>query len=302
MVPTGAIIERVQAAIGDKSNETKVDIRNHLNAAYYSIANSRPWTNFTKQETVTSTLLPADMIYPIYAQDDTSELYFRIGFPQRYFSQKLYNYFINLSVTTPLLTGTDLATTINSVTVTSATGGFTAAMVGEYIRIGTNKGIYKIATRSDTNTITLTEKFRGADWTDPDTPANLTAQYFEVRPVGTKNIALTDENGAAITTSTFLLWYLAQPLPLYNDYDMILLPGDCEALYVKVCRLMLETEKYENDSLRRVPDFEIEMSKMQQLDPIPEKFITPRDRQGMRLMFGRNRTRNPQSIHSERYF
>ena len=300
-VPMGAIIERVQATIGDKSNETKVDIRNHLNAAYYSIANGRPWTNFTRQVTLSGVLLPGDMIVPIYAEDDTSQLYFRIGFPQRYFSQRLYNYFINLSVTTPLLTGTDMATTLNSTTVTSATGGFTAAMVGEYIRIGVNKGIYKISAVPDGNTLTLADKFHGASWADPDAAANLTAQYFEVRPVGTKNIAQTNEIGGAITTTSFNLWYLANPIPLINDYDMILLPGDGEAIYIKTCRLMLETEKYDTDSLRRVPDFEIELSKMQQLDPIPEKFIVPRDKQGTRLMFGRNRVRNPQSIHSERF-
>lgn len=57
------------------------------------------------------------------------------------------------------LTLTDLATTGAVTTVTSVTGGFTAAMVGNVIQIvsGTNftAGFYEIITRVDTNTITV---------------------------------------------------------------------------------------------------------------------------------------------------
>lgn len=55
---------------------------------------------------------------------------------------------------------TDLATSgIGVTTLTSATGGFTAAMVGNYIQIrsGTNvtAGFYRVTVRTDTNTVTL---------------------------------------------------------------------------------------------------------------------------------------------------
>lgn len=58
------------------------------------------------------------------------------------------------------LVATDLATpAANSTTLTSATGGFTAAMIGNAIRIasGTNftAGYYFITARTDTNTVTL---------------------------------------------------------------------------------------------------------------------------------------------------
>lgn len=57
----------------------------------------------------------------------------------------------------PVLTGAD-GDCNNSTTFTSATGGFTAAMVGNAIHItgaGYTTGWYEIRTRSDTNTITL---------------------------------------------------------------------------------------------------------------------------------------------------
>lgn len=57
------------------------------------------------------------------------------------------------------LTITDLAGTTGSVTVTSATGGFTAAMVGNVLRIASGVnftvGFYEIKTYVDGNTITL---------------------------------------------------------------------------------------------------------------------------------------------------
>jgi hypothetical protein len=79
-------------------------------------------------------------------------------------------------------------------------------------------------------------------------------------------------------------------LPLYNDYDRVLLPGTAEALRIRVCQLMDQTNKYDNDALKKAGDYEDAKSKMMQLDPVPERFVVPRDRNGNRLMFGRNRT------------
>lgn len=61
--------------------------------------------------------------------------------------------------TTAQLSLTDLATTGVTTTLTSVTGGFTAAMIGNCIRInsGTNftVGYYQITARTDTNTVTV---------------------------------------------------------------------------------------------------------------------------------------------------
>ena len=60
---------------------------------------------------------------------------------------------------TPILALTDLACTAGTTTLTSATGGFTAAMIanGIYIASGTNftAGLYVITAYTDTNTVTL---------------------------------------------------------------------------------------------------------------------------------------------------
>jgi len=302
MIPGGAMLDRIQSMIDDKSTETRIDIINSMNAAICSISSEHIWSTLTVQVTNPGTVLPADCIRVVYVEDGTDQLYFKIGIPSRYASDRLYNYFENMTVTTPLLVGSDLVTSINSKTVTSVTGGFTTALhVGEYISIGENLGLYKIASVTDTNTLVLEEGFRGADVSDPDIPADLTAQYFEIRPEGTKQFLQTDESGDAITSATTKLWYLRKPLPIYNDYDRILLPGNCEAVFIYTCRLMLQSDKYENDSLKRVQDYDRELEKMKSLDPVPQRFVAPRDRMGNRVSFGRRRSCNASSIHSRSY-
>jgi len=303
-VPAGELLDRIQAMVDDWSAEVKVDLLRHLNAAYAWLAEKRPWSTLVSQVTVSGTVLPGDMVMPVYAEDDTDQLYFRIGIPQRYFSQRLYNYFLNLGTTTPLYTGTDMATTINDATITSAGSAFTAANTeGEYIRIGQHPGIYKIATRTSGTALELDKVFHGADWTDPDIPANLTSQYFEVRPIGTKQIAYTDQSGDSITPSAFKLWYLRRPIPLYNDYDNIELPGTCEAVRIRVIQLMMETNKYDNDALKQVGNFEEAMEDMRKGEDVWfQRFVAPRDKLGQRCVFGRRRLGSPASIHEARSF
>jgi len=304
-VPQGELLDRIQAMVDDWSAEVRVDLLRYLQAAYAWIAEKRPWSTLVRETTVTGSVLPGDMVLPVYAQDDTDQLYFKIGVPQRYFSQRLYNYFLNMRTTSVLHTGSDMATTINSTTVSSATAAFTAATTeGQYIRIGQHPGIYQIETCASGTSLTLEKAFHGADWSDPNTPANMTSQYFEVRPIGTMQIQQTDQNGAARTpSSAFTLWYLRRPIPTYNDYDMIELPGTCEAVRIRVIQLMMETNKYDNDALKQVGNFEEAMEDMRKgEDAWFSRFVVPRDRLGIRVQFGRRRLGSPASIHEARAF
>lgn len=302
-VPAGFIIERVQHQLDDDSNDTKVDILRSLNAVYIKIAESRAWSTLLSLVTNPGTTMPGDLARIFYVEDDTDYLYFPTSSAkERYSSTRLYNWWKNMAVSTPLLSGTDMATTMNSVTVTSATGGFTAAMVGEYIRIGDHPGVYKIATYSSTSTITLTDKFHGANFTDPDTWADLSSQYFEVRPQGTLQVAYTDQDGDTLASTTLKMWYSRRPIPCLNDYDVVLLPGQCEAVFIGVCKLMLQSGKYDNDAMKRIPDYDEAISQMKSLDQLDDKFRVPRDRFGSRMMFGRKRHTRAVSIHSDRTY
>lgn len=276
------IIERVQSMVIDESAETKAEILKHLNSAYFEIAAEHPWHLLTDQITQANAVLPADLERILFVEDGDDKLYFKIGFPQRYNSERLYNYFDDIVYTTPLLSGADLVVTANSATVSSAIGGFVSAThVGEYIRIGSNRGIYKIASVQSANSMTLADAYRGA---------SATAQYFEIRPKGTRKLAMTDEQGVAITSTTLQLYYLKRPLPLYNDYDQIMLPSECDALRIKVLRLMMESDKYDNDSLKQIGNYDDALDKMKSLNPYPTRFSVPRDFMGNRFAFGPQRT------------
>lgn len=285
-IAIGKIIDKIQGMIDDHSTETRADILDHCNIAYFELGAEHIFPELTKiiTGTISSKILPADFLRFIYAEDGESKTYFKSGRCIKYDDARYYKYFKDITTeNTPLVTGSDGVIAANGTAFTSVAPStpFTAAMVGEYIRIGTNLGIYKISAFVSTTAITLSDGYRGAAET---------AAHYEVRPIGTPKLGVLDEDAADITSSTLQMWYLAQPLPLYNDYDPILLPGTCEALRIKVCQLMDQTNKYDNDGLKKAGSFEDAKSKMISLAPIPSKFVAPRDKNGNRLMFGRNRS------------
>lgn len=294
MIAKGVIIDRIQSLIQDYSTETEAKLLDHLNSAYMDMAADHPWEELIRKVNLTSNVLPADLERIIYVEDGEDKLYFKSGFPQRYGSNRLYNYFKNIVVTTPSATGSDMVTTANSTSVTSAAASFTSALIGEYIRIGTNRGIYKITAVPSTTSLTLEKGFKGA---------SSTAQYYEVRPTGTKQVFFYDNNGDEITSfSTVNIWYLQRPLPLYNDYDQIHLPGEADALRIKTLQLHMIADKYDNDSLRQAGNFEDAYAKMKSRSQLPERFVMPRDKFGQRVAFGRIRKLTVASIHSERFY
>jgi hypothetical protein len=275
--------------IDDSSSVTQVEIDNNVNVAYQEIASESPWNLLTVLKQGEFTVLPSDLTRILYVEDDTDYLYFKRGIPQRYNSRTLYNYFMNLHQTTPLLTVEDAVTTANSTTVTSATGGFVEAThVGEYVRVGSNLGRYKIASVTDTNTLELDDGFRG----DAETAAHL-----EIRPRGTQKIMFTNDEGGARTSSTLKMWYLQKPLPLYNDYDEVMLPGTAEALFIRTLQLMNIGEKYENDALKLEGMYQIAFDKMTSLPQAMSQYVVPRGADDRRWSYGRVRRSRVIGIH-----
>lgn len=296
MIAYGFLKEILQDLFDDTSDEFHMTIRRAVNAAYFDIAADHIWHTLMENATFTGTVLPADMERNvIYIEDDTDYLQFEISETQRYLSTKLFNWYIDGSVQTPLVTGSDGVTAINDATFTSASPSrdFDAtgetSLVGEFIRIGSNPGIYKIDSVTDANTLELTRKFRGADVSDPSTPAALTAQTYEIRPRGTLNIAFTNEYGDSLSSTSRKLWYQRRPLPLYNDADMLELPGTCEAVRIQAHQMLLLGLKYDNDALKQDPAFKRAIAKMKPLHPSIGRQPRPRNRFGNPIRFGRNR-------------
>lgn len=278
-VACGNLIARIQALIDDDSDETKIEILQHMNAEYLDLCGLRNWNCLMKQITIpASRVLPADVLRLVYVQDDTDFIYFTTNLVERYRPGSLYNWFNNLVDSTPELEVNDAVIAENGTSLSSVTGGFTAAMVGEWVRIGTNVGVYEISAHTDTNNVTLADGYRG----EAETGAHL-----EVRPRGTKQILLTDEQGSAIASTTALLWYVRRPLPLHNDYDQVMLPGSCEALRIRTLQRLLEQNKYDVDAQRQIGNYQMALSEMRSLDQRKFPDMVPRNPLHQRARYGR---------------
>lgn len=287
MIAYGRIKARIQQIIDDDSSDTAADILEIANFFYRAIASEHVWQTLLKEVTFNSTVLPADIERPIlYYQDDTDYLYVPISFTQRYLSSHLYNFFPNGVVTSNLVNGADGVTVENSTAFSSAApstdfNDSDLSLAGEYVQIGENEGMYEIDSVTDANNIVLKEKYRGA------AGAALT---YEIRPIGTQQIAYTDQGGDALTpSSSALLWYQRRPLPLYNDYDQMMLPGNGEALVYAIHQYFLRGAKYDNDALKTDPSYQAAIARMQPLNPTIGRDRRPRDRNGLVARYGRVR-------------
>lgn len=276
---------QVQNLIQDDSDETAADILRFANMVYRDIASTHFYRDLIRAFTISTSILPGDIERMFYVQwSDTDYIVFPISQRDRYESVKLYNWFSQLTTADALVTGSDGVMTANSTTFTSAAPSVnfdTLTLAGEYIRIGTNGGRYEIASVTDANTLELTEGFRGASGT---------AQDYRVRVEGTKQISFVDYDGSAISDTTSTLYYQMVPLPLYNDYDQILLPGNCAAVVIKTHQMLLLENKYDNDALKRQPEYDEALSKMEIMEAPTSRQPVPRDRYGNQEGFGRSKS------------
>lgn len=276
----GALRQLIQDAVDDQSTENAAQIDRVINQSYREVGLMHFWQALLGTQLIGSEILPGDLERIAYVQPaDTDYLYFEAQLTDRYTNLKLYNWYRNLTVSTPLKDYTDMVVTANSTSVTSANGGFVEDdHKGEYIRIGVDGGIYKIAEVASATELTLDHKYRGASATD---------QYFEIRPEGTLKLARVDYEGSDISDDEDTLWYLKRPLPLYNDYDTIPLPGTCEAIRIMALQRQLEGDKYDNDALKQQQNFIDAVSQMKALDPTAGRETRPRDIYGQQIRFGR---------------
>jgi hypothetical protein len=145
-----------------------------------------------------------------------------------------HNWYYDRPVDTALAHGEGVNVDENGVDVTTVGDLFTTTdCAGEFIRIGSNSGLYEIASWTSTSAITLVDDFRGDDVTGTDA-------YFEIRPVGqTKRMNFCDQAKAAIEPTYIKIIYYKEPLPIWNDYDIMLLPGNAEAVRMKALQNLL---------------------------------------------------------------
>jgi len=244
--------------IGTASNDTKSLYKAKINEAYRDICGMWPWSTLKSTVTLASTYLcPGNLSRICRVIDEDQQRYNFIGGINRS-SPYNYNWYFADMITAPLAEGTTLEVEEYSTALTSTTEFPATTCAGEYIRIGSNPGIYKIAAWTSTSALTLSDHFRGD---------SLDASIFSVRPVGTQVLAFSDAAGDAIAPTDVELTYIRIPLPLYKEEDVLELPGDCAAVRIKALQKILALNKYDRAAGRLEEEFRSALSTMKAMEP-----------------------------------
>jgi hypothetical protein len=140
-----------------------------------------------------------------------------------------YNYFIS-GMAARLASSDTGSIDENGVTLTTQEATFIAAHAGEYVTIGTTGGIYKISAFTSATEVTISEGYRGEAQT---------SAHIDIRPNGTMKMKFIDINGYAWYPDSVTITYQKPPLPLYNDYDLLVCPGSGEDIRAMCLQSMM---------------------------------------------------------------
>lgn len=230
----GFLIQFIQDSISDMTDPTRGKIQRAINFTWQQVAAMRDW-EFMKREKELSTtdltadvplVLPANFIKAIGTIKDGDNAYIFSPSMNRVPLNNYYNWFFDDPVTAPLESGTSVAVAANGTDVTSTAEFGTDDISGEFIRIGDNLGVYEIDEYTDASNLTLVHGFRGDTIQSGES-------YFEIRPTGTKQINFCDQAGDFEEPDAPILVYTEQPLPLYNDWDVMDMPGNATVMFFK---------------------------------------------------------------------
>lgn len=197
-----------------KDDDRKKQIMRECRKAYYELCGVTSWENMRSQvvyaydESADGMWLPADLI-GIDGVTDGESVWNKSNPPgaaNKSSQAKLW--FVSERCKTPVVSGSTLEIQDGATAFTGATG-ITAAHIGEYIRIGDQSAVYKLASAT-----TLETPYHG----DVQTAA-----YFEVRPVGTQKIKLLSEE-AEIDRTAATIYYWRFPEQLYSETQLMQLP------------------------------------------------------------------------------
>lgn len=235
MIPCGPIISELTTQCnqprGTNDAIWEAQVREKLNEAYRDVVGVFPWSLL--QETVTLEdgvyRLPGDCNRVLHVSDDDKLPYsFMVGKNRDSHFNK--NWYFAAAVSSALASGTTLAVSEYGTAVTSTAEFPSTTCINEWIRIGSNTGIYKISAWTSASAITLRDNFRG-DAID--------AGKFQIRPKGTQVMAFVDRSGDALAPTGVEVTYIRNPLPLYDDSDLIELPGNAPAVKIKALQKLL---------------------------------------------------------------
>ncbi len=265
MMPVGIFLEENSDQLnnprGTNDASWERQVWQKVNEAYRAVASAWPWTTLKNTVTLTDNvfILPSDCYKILSVLDDDKQPYNFLPGKNRQ-SNFNYNFFFDNPISTPLAEGTTLAVGEYGTALTSTAEFPATTCINEYIRIGSNTGVYKILSWANTSNMVLIDHFRGDQ---------LSASIFQIRPRGTQVLAFCDSAGDTITPTGVEVQYARTPLPLYKSEDLMELPGNAPAVSVKALQKLLALNGFNAAADRKQSEYLSALSEMKASEPTP---------------------------------
>jgi hypothetical protein len=259
------LLDQCNRPAGTEDEVFKRQVWGKLNEALRDVCGVYDWNVLKTTATLPTTyLVPADCRTILHVSDENKTPYnFMNGHNRN--SDFNYNWYWDTPIATPLAEGTTLEVSEYATALVSTAEFPATTCAGEYIRIGSNVGMYKISAWTSASAMTLVEHFRG------DTLSNA---IFEIRPRGTQVLAFCDSTGSALTATDVEITYVKYHLPLYREEDIILLPGYAPAVRIRALQKLLAMMGFSMAADRLKSEYTASLSEMKSAESsIP--IITP---------------------------
>ena len=276
MITAGMVFKEIADELNQHDDDSLVSMKRSCNLSYYEIWGKFPVEagrrevelDFSDADSAHTMLLPGDLcgVEAVIANAST-------GSSRRYGIEYVPGArFGNTGRATyafknPIQDALAILTDVSVVNLASVwTGGtWDASHIGEYVRFGSNPGIYKITAEN-----TFTPRFYGE---------TIFGGLATIRPTGTRRMMLTDENDDYVS-GTVMLYYWAYPSPLYMDDQDILLPASRALELATFIRMLGPKDRRESDADRYRAEYREALDAMIAMNPRFTRPMPPTNMQG----------------------
>lgn len=286
MIAVGQLWDAVLRANRVKTADIRRVVRDECNKAYYELCSMTSWVGLRKQITLdfadavdeTGFWLPSDLIDIDDVRDETNHvLYLPRDEASLEYDDETPRWFYSDVVSSPLIVSNDGLNVEQNASSFTFDTALSQDCEDEYLRINGQLGFYKLTSGSTTQP-TFEPTYRGD---------NLSNVGYQIRPDGTRKLALVDESRTAADKEVTVFYY-AYPPTLDQEDQIIRLPSARPLELLTLTRIIGTYNKRELSADRYRGEFQVELDKMFNKNPAFGGPNWGRDRRGKPFRVGRN--------------
>ena len=279
MITAGMVFGEIADELRQHDDEFIKSIKKSCQLSYYEIWGKFPVEagrreveiDFADADTEHTMLLPADLVgveaVIANAATGSSRRYGIEYVPgARYGNTGRATYAFKNVVQDALAILTDVSV-VNLASVWTG-GTWDASYIGEYVRFGSEPGIYKITAEN-----AFTPRYYGK---------SIFGKKAMIRPSGTRRMMLTDENDDYVS-GTVMMYYWSYPSPLYMDNQDILLPASRALELATFIRMLGSKDRRESDADRYRAEYREALDALIAMNPRFSRPMPPTNMQGDKM-------------------